>query len=295
MIAIDIKHMRYFVAIVKYGSMTGASNHLYISQPTISKAIQDIETELGMSLFDRTKKKIALTDAGSVFFDQCEEILRLHSELPNDLKNMIGMRQGHIKIGLPPIMDAGKLMAIIKDFHDLYPKITFQLIESGSRTIESRLIQNEIDIGITVLPTESDRFDNFNFISESLCLVVHENHQLAPSPSVNLEELKYESFIMFNEDFYLNEIITSACKNAGFIPAIISKTSQWNFIEEMIERELGVCIMPESVAKLLKSSSVTVKIEEPVLKWRLGVIWNKDKYINFITEEWLKFFQQHYS
>ncbi|AKG75210.1 LysR family transcriptional regulator [Salinicoccus halodurans] len=291
----DIKHMRYFVAIVKYGSMTGASNHLYISQPTISKAIQDIETELGMSLFDRTKKKIALTDAGSVFFDQCEEILRLHSELPNDLKNMIGMRQGHIKIGLPPIMDAGKLMAIIKDFHDLYPKITFQLIESGSRTIESRLIQNEIDIGITVLPTESDRFDNFNFISESLCLVVHENHQLAPSPSVNLEELKYESFIMFNEDFYLNEIITSACKNAGFIPAIISKTSQWNFIEEMIERELGVCIMPESVAKLLKSSSVTVKIEEPVLKWRLGVIWNKDKYINFITEEWLKFFQQHYS
>lgn len=287
--------MRYFVAIVKHGSMTEASNRLYISQPTISKAIQDIETELGMSLFDRNKKKIALTDAGKVFFDQCEEILRRHSELPNDLKNMVGMRQGHIKIGLPPIMDAGKLMAIIKDFHDLYPKITFQLIESGSRTIESRLIQNEIDVGITVLPTESDHFDNFNFISESLCLVVHENHSLASSQAVSLKELKSENFIMFNEDFYLNEIITSACKNAGFIPDIISKTSQWNFIEEMIDRELGICIMPESVAKLLKSSSVTIEIEEPILEWRLGVIWNKDKYMNFITKEWLKFFQQHYT
>lgn len=275
--------------------MTEASNRLYISQPTISKAIQDIETELGMSLFDRNKKKIALTDAGKVFFDQCEEILRLHSELPNDLKNMVGIRQGHIKIGLPPIMDASKLMAIIKDFHELYPKITFQLIESGSRTIESRLIQNDIDIGITVLPTESDHFDNFNFISEPLCLVVHENHPFSGNQSVQLKELESENFIMFNEDFYLNEIITSACKNAGFIPDIISKTSQWNFIEEMIDRELGISIMPKSVAKLLKSSSVTVNITEPNLNWRLGVIWHKDKYINFITKEWLKFFQQHYT
>ncbi|WP_411844474.1 cidABC operon transcriptional activator CidR [Salinicoccus sp. HZC-1] len=290
----DIKHMRYFVAIVKAGSMTEASNRLYISQPTISKAIQDIETELGISLFDRNKKKIALTDAGRVFYDQCEEIIRLHTELPNDLKNMVGIRQGHIKIGLPPIMDVSRLMIIIKDFHDLYPKITFQLIESGSRTIESRLIQNEIDIGITVLPTESDHFDNFNFISESLCLVVHENHPLASRESVHLKELKSESFIMFNEDFYLNEIIASACKNAGFMPDIISKTSQWNFIEEMIDAELGICIMPESVAKLLKSSSVTMQITEPALKWRLGVIWNKDQYINFITKEWLKFFQQYY-
>src|SRR5699024_3235757 len=169
---IDIKHMQYFVAIVKDGSMTEASHRLYISQPTISKAIQDMETQLAMSLFDRNKKKIALTDAGSIFFEQCEEILQRHAVLAKAYEHMQGMRQWHIKIGLPPIMDAGKLMAIIRDFHDLYPKITFQLIESGSRTIESRLIQNEIDVGITVLPTESDRFDNFNFISESLCLVV---------------------------------------------------------------------------------------------------------------------------
>src|SRR5699024_7347430 len=215
---IDIKHMQYFVAIVKYGSMTEASHRLYISQPTISKAIQDIETELGMSLFDRNKKKIALTDAGRIFFDQCEEILRLHAELPHVLEHMVGMRAGHLKIGLPPIMDAGELMALVRDIHDLYPIITFQRIEGGSRQLEPRLIQNENDVGITVMPTESDRFDNFNFISESLCLIVHENPPLAPKHSVHLKKLKHESFIMFNEDFYLNEIITSACKNAGFMP-----------------------------------------------------------------------------
>src|SRR5699024_12444236 len=73
---------------------------------------------------------------------------------------------------------------------------------------------------------ESDRFDIFNFISESLCLVVHENHPLASKHSVHLKELKHESFIMFNEDFYLNEIITSACKNAGFMPRSEEHTSE---------------------------------------------------------------------
>lgn len=290
----DIKHMRYFNAIVRYGSMTEASNQLYISQPTVSKAIHDLESELGMSLFDRNSRQIVLTDAGRVFFDQSEEILRRHSELSNDLKNMVGMRQGHIRIGLPPIMDVSRLMGIIKDFHDMYPAITFQLIESGSGTIESRLRQDDIDIGITVLPTEGQDFDSFTFITEPLCLVVNKNHPLAAQGSVQLKQLKNENFIMFNEDFYLNEIITSACKNAGFNPSIFSKTSQWHFIEEMIDAELGICVMPQSVASLLKSSSVTVDIEAPVLKWRLGVVWNKQRYMNFITKEWLKFFQGYY-
>ncbi len=290
----DIKHMRYFAAIVQHGSMTEASNQLYISQPTISKAIHDVETELGMQLFDRNRRKFVLTDAGKVFYDQCEEILRRHSELKNDLKNMVGMRQGEIKIGLPPIMDVGRLMGIVKDFHELYPEITFQLIESGSGTIETRLRQDAIDIGITVLPTEGEDFDAFNFLTEPMKLVVHKDHRLADETSIDLKALKEEHFIMFNEDFYLNEIITSACKNAGFTPKVVSNTAQWHFIEEMINAELGACILPESVAALLKSSSVTVDIHEPVLKWRLGVIWNRDRYMNFITKEWLKFFQQYY-
>ncbi|TVT28958.1 LysR family transcriptional regulator [Salinicoccus cyprini] len=290
----DIKHMKYFSAIVKYGSMTEASNRLYISQPTISKAIHDVEVELGMQLFDRNRRRFVLTDAGRVFHGQCEEILRRHAELHSDLKNMVGMRQGQIKMGLPPIMDVSRLMKIIKDFHTLYPEITFQLIESGSGTIETRLRQDDINIGIAVLPTEGDDFDSFNFLTESLSLIVHKHHKFAGEQSVELAALENEHFIMFNEDFYLNEIITSACKNAGFTPKVISETAQWHFIEEMVSAELGICILPKSVASLLNGDSVTLEITDPVLKWRLGVIWNRDRYMSFIVKEWLKFFQQYY-
>lgn len=291
----DIKHMRYFTAIVKHGSMTEAANQLYISQPTISKAINDVEAELGVRLFNRNRKQFELTDAGQMFYDQSEEILRMHEALAYDLKNMVGVKHGHIRIGLPPIMDVSPLMAIMKTFHDKYPEITYQLVESGSGTIEQRLRQYDIDIGITVLPTEGADFDAFTFLSETLCLVVHPNHPLAESSSIGLDALKDSDFIMFNEDFYLNEIITSACKNAGFTPKVIAKTSQWHFIEEMIQSELGVCILPKSVAQLLGSPSVAVEITEPVMRWRLGIIWNRDRYMNFITKEWLKHFQDTFA
>ncbi len=295
MTSMDIKHMRYFTAIVKHGSMTEAANQLYISQPTISKAINDVEAELGVRLFNRNRKQFELTDAGQMFYDQSEEILRMHEALAYDLKNMVGVQHGHIRIGLPPIMDVSPLMAIMKTFHDKYPKITYQLIESGSGTIEQRLRQYDIDIGITVLPTEGADFDAFTFLSETLCLVVHPNHPLAESRTIGLDALRDADFIMFNEDFYLNEIINSACKNAGFTPKVIAKTSQWHFIEEMIQSELGVCILPKSVAQLLGAPSVAVEITEPVMRWRLGIVWNRDRYMNFITKEWLKHFQETFA
>lgn len=294
MIIIDIKQMRYFVTIVKEGGMTEAADHLFISQPTISKAIRDIEDELDVKLFDRGKRRLSLTDAGKVLFDQCEEILRLHEKLPVDLKNMVGIYQGQLKIGLPPLMNVSKLIKVMKEFHENYPQVTFQLIEGGSRSIEDLLEKNEIDLGITVLPTEGRNFDTYHFIHEPLILVAHPEHPLVSRNSIQLAELESEQLIMFDEDFYLNEIIMSACKSAGFVPDIIAWTAQWKFIEEMVDANLGVCILPKSSASMLDPSFVTVEITHPELYWRLGIVWNKHQHMAALTKEWLKFFEYAY-
>lgn len=287
--------MKYFVTIIKEQGMTEAADVLFISQPTLSKAIKDIEAELDVTLFDRDKRRLALTDAGRVLFDQCEEILRLHQRLPADLKNMMGIYQGQLRIGLPPLMNVRKLIKVIKDFHRQYPEVTFQMIEGGSRAIEQHLENNEIDVGITVLPTHSKSFESYRFIHEPLSLVVHQDHPLAAENSIELSLLEKEQLIMFDEDFYLNEIIMSACKTAGFVPDIIAWTAQWKFIEEMIDANLGVCILPKSSASMLHESFVTVDISNPEMHWKLGVIWNKAEHLNALTREWLNFFEAAYS
>ena len=108
--------------------------------------------------------------------------------------------------------------------------MTYNLNESGGKSIETRLINDQIDIGITTIPIDENVFDYLPLYSEDLRLVVSKEHDLASRDSVTMAELKNEDFILFNEDFYLNDKII-ATKNAGFLPNTVSNVSQWNFIE----------------------------------------------------------------
>ena len=288
----DIQHMVYFVEVVKQGSMTKASEKLFIAQPTISKTIKNLEDELQLILFDRSKKSLKLTDAGKIFFEQCNEIVNLYKDLPVVMDNLLGVKTGHLKIGLSPIMNVKKLIKILADFHNCYPNITYELIENGGKTIEQSIRIDELDVGITALPVDDRLFQSFPFYEEELKLVVNKNHPLADKEKVSLIQLENEGFILFNENFYLNDIITDSCKRAGFIPHIVSKISQWNSIEQMIIAQIGIGILPKSIIEMLSDDVRSVSIESPSIVWQLGVIWKNNKYMNFVTKEWLHFMQK---
>ncbi|WP_026771669.1 LysR family transcriptional regulator [Sediminibacillus sp. JSM 1682029] len=288
----DIRHLKYFIEVCQYNSFTRAADHLYVTQPTISKMIKNLEAELGVELFDRSKKQLELTDAGRIILEQAHTIDKAFDNLQTELDDLLGLQKGHIRIGLPPIMDADKFIRILGDFHQLYPQITFQLIENGTKKIEEDIYHDELDVGITVLPTMEDEFHYFSFMKEELRVVVPESHSLASRKQVKLEELKEQQFILFNKDFALNDQISEACRNAGFIPRVVAESSQWDFIGKMIATDLGICILPYSVSQLLKEKVRTIKIVKPTIEWDLAVIWRKNHYLSYATREWLEYTQE---
>ncbi|MCD8838919.1 cidABC operon transcriptional activator CidR [Staphylococcus arlettae] len=288
----DIKQMSYFVEVVNEGGMTNASKSLYIAQPTISKAVKDIEKELGMPLFDRSKRELKLTDAGQVFYQKCKEILALYNNLPVEINSLLGLETGHISIGLSAVMNMNKFIQILGEFHKLYPNITYNLVENGGKMIESQLANDEIDIGITTLPVDSTIFNSIPLYQEDLKLVLNKEHHLAHRKTVEMKELANEDFILFNEDFYLNDKIREAAKNAGFIPKTISKISQWNFIENLLNAHLGVSILPDNIVRMLDSNFKHININDSAMKWELGVIWKKEKYLSHATRQWIDFMSQ---
>lgn len=208
------------------------------------------------------------------------------------MNNLLGMKQGHIKIGLPPIMNVKLFIHTLGEFHESYPDISFELLESGSKRIEESIINDEVDVGITVLPTDTDTFHQFFLLEEQLKLVVPRSHKFAEREKVSLIELKDDDFILFSEDFILNDRITEACKTAGFIPKVIAESSQWYFIEQMITASLGVSILPASIIDTLKEDVVSIEIADPSILWQLAIIWKKNSYTSFVTKEWLKFMQE---
>ncbi|WP_433748012.1 cidABC operon transcriptional activator CidR [Falsibacillus pallidus] len=285
----DIKHLQYFIEVANFNSFSRAAENLFITQPTISKMIKNLETELGIELFERSRKQLTLTDAGKIILEQAKLIDTAFKNLETELDNLTGLKKGHIRIGLPPIFNAHFFLKIVGKYHEMYPGITFQLVEDGSKKIEDDVSNNLLDAGVIVLPTKNDLFDHFAFMEEDLKLIIHPSHPLADREEINLVELKNESFILFNKDFVLNDRIVHSCTSVGFTPHIISESSQRSFIEEMVESKLGVSLLPESVCHNLNKNVKSVKIVNPSISWNLAIIWGKNQYMSYAAKEWLQF------
>ncbi|MDH9599573.1 cidABC operon transcriptional activator CidR [Staphylococcus capitis] len=288
----DIKHMKYFVEVVKQGGMTNASKSLYIAQPTISKAIKDIEAEMAVPLFDRSKRNLVLTDAGKIFFNKCKEIISLYDNLPTEINSLYGLETGHINISMSAVMSMRKFIGILGDFHQLYPNITYNLIESGGKTTENLILNDEVDIGVTTLPVDHHLFESISLNKEDLRVVLHREHPLAYKTKIKMEELAEENFILFNEDFYLNDKIIENTKNAGFVPNMASQISEWNVIENLIINKLGITILPATISELLNDDVKMIQLENANTEWELGVVWKKDKRLSHATNKWIEFLKE---
>lgn len=286
---VDIKHMKYFIEVVKQGGMTNTSKSLYIAQPTISKAIKDIENEMGTPLFDRSKRHLILTDAGQIFYEKSKEIVALYDYLPSEMERLNGLETGHINMGMSAVMNMKILINILGAFHQQYPNVTYNLIENGGKTIEQQIINDEVDIGVTTLPVDHHIFDYTTLDKEDLRLIVSREHRLAKYETVKLEDLAGEDFILFNKDFYLNDKIIENAKNVGFVPNTVAQISQWHVIEDLVTNELGISILPTSISEQLNGDVKLLRIEDAHVHWELGVVWKKDKQLSHATTKWIEF------
>lgn len=288
----EIKQIKYFVEVVRQGGMTQASEHLYIAQSTISKAIKNIENEYDITLFDRSQKEIKLTDIGQTFYDNSLEFLALFEKLSLEMNDVVNVQKGHIKIGLSPMMNVQMFTNALNQFHKLYPNVTYEVIEGGGKIVENLTANDEVDIGITTLPVDHTLFHSIPLYNEELLLVVSNDHHLAHLKKVDLAELKDEEFVLFHDDYYLKDQIIENCKRIGFYPKTVANISQISFIANMIQQGIGISIVPESLVHLMGDNVTSIQLENVELSWHLGAIWRKDAYLNFVTRQWIDFISQ---
>lgn len=289
----EIKQMKYFVEVVKNGGMTRASKHLYIAQSTISKNIKSIEDEFNVTLFDRRKKHIILTDIGQIFYDKCVEALAILDDLSLEMNDVTNIERGHIRLGVSAIMDVRLFTESLNQFHSMYPNVTYEVVEGGGKAVEFYLNNDEIDVGITTLPVDDDIYHAVPLYKEKLMLVVDKNSKYAKQSAVYLGDLKNERFIMFHDDYYIKDQIIESCRKVGFHPKVVAKMAQITFIENMILDGIGVSILPESIVSILNKDITGIEITGADVNWNLGIIWKKESYINYVTREWINFLKSY--
>jgi len=244
----DIRHLEYFTEVARHKSFTKAAQVLHITQPTISKMVKTLEDELGVTLICRSAKQIELTDAGQAVFSQAQQVLASFQNLTSKLADVMNIKRGRIRIGLPPIASSSLFPRVIGEFNKAYPEINLQLIEVGSKMVKKGVTEGTLDIGVVCsLPTEQDNFEVLSFIEDPLMLIVNPEHRLAEREKVDFADLKEESFVLYREDFSLHDRIVERCIQSGFHPKILCESSQRDFMTEAVAANLGIALLPKKI------------------------------------------------
>lgn len=289
----DIRHLTYFIEVAKYKSFTKASKSLHLSQSTISKAVKSLEEELNVELIDRSAKNIELTDAGEIVLAEGEMIMESLNDLSAHLYDLMNLKKGKVKIGIPPIIGFLFFPKIIKGFNQLYPDINIKIYEGDSKKVKQEVKDGILDLGVVMLPADEKEYDIIPLIHEEMALFVHHSHPFAYRGKVEMRELQNETFILFMEKFAIHDIIIQECLKAGFSPKIAYESSEWDFISGMIEENLGISIFPRPITRKVDQDLIKAIPFHPRFPWELGIISKRKKrsspaaraFIQYITAE----------
>lgn len=288
----DLQQLKYFVEVARQKSFTKASHILLVSQPSISKLIKNLEDELKVTLLDRSERKIELTDVGRIVYEQALKILQSVEDVYSSVDELVHMEKGTIHMGLMPSIGVLLFPKILAGFKSKYPQIDIDMVQYSAKQLTRKVKQGEIDLGVTVMPVDTELFEIIPLLSEELVVIVDYEHWLVEKESVHLSELKHESFILLTEDYVLHDVVKRACVQSGFEPKIAFKSSLWDIMGEMVATQVGISIIPRSMVSRFNNENVhAISISYPSIDWEVVLIYKKNKYLSFAARAFINYVQ----
>jgi DNA-binding transcriptional LysR family regulator len=283
----ELRALRYFVEVVRQQSFTVAAERLFVTQPTISKMVKALEEEVGAPLLLRDGRQMVLTDEGRILFQRGQEVLAAHAQLQAELGDIGTLGRGELTIGTPP-MGGPLLTPAIAEFKRRYPKVELKLFEQGSRGIEAALMAGELELGGLLLPVDAASFDVLPISRHLLWLVARGDSRWDGAQQVRLADLAAEPFIFYGESLALNDVVTRACRDAGFTPTIVARSSHWDFMAALVLAGLGIALLPALYCRRLDAAQFTCRpVSEPEIPWEMAVGWRRNGYLSHAARAWL--------
>lgn len=245
----EIRHLLYFKAVAEELHFTSAAAKLFISQPPLSRQVKELEDELGVQLFTRNNKRVALTDAGKYFKGEVDAILARLEETKSIVKQIHSGESGEFKIGYISSVYQTHLAEVLKAMHQVFPYVKTSLYEVPTVIQVQDLEQGKLDAGILRAPVKSAKLTVKSLFFDPFMVVVPlKDEQFNTFPEM-ASFLKQSPFIFFNKTYapYYNDKLLEICGRMGFTPAITHEVNNVHSILQLVEAGLGVSILPASL------------------------------------------------
>jgi len=273
----DIRQMRYFIAIAEEKNITAAANRLHMSQPPLSLQLKQMEEELGVMLVERNGKRLELTDKGKVLYRHALNIVHSFEEVKNELQETDEGRKGNLSIGINTL-SVPEFPDWIEHFHAAYPLVYLRVVQNDSAYLTELVKNRLIELALIRLPLPNRDVNYLHLYNEPFVFVCRKQGE----ESITIEEISTFPLILpSTEGLGSFNIIHEAFSREQLPLNVVCECSDMKVLMELVSSGIGSTIVPKSVFQSYGHSSLFAReIKDSVLKSSVGLIWLKQHYLS---------------
>jgi LysR family transcriptional activator of glutamate synthase operon len=264
----ELRQLRYLVALADEQHFTRAAAREHIAQPALSQQIRRLEQELGLALVERTTRRVTITEAGQTLVARARRILSEVDGANAEMQALAGVRTGHVMVGTMHTMGPVDVSLALAVFHQRHPGVELTVREQSSEELAEMLRDDVLDLAFLSVTErmESHGLGLQQLVSEELVVVLPADHPLAGRGTLRMADLADEQFISYREGARLRELLTFAARHAGFEPQIKLESNESERIKRLVARDMGVAILPRSDAERPGTQVAVATLTDPALR-----------------------------
>jgi len=273
-VQVELRQLQYFVRVARLQHVTKAAEELHVAQSAVSRQIHRLEEELGARLFQQKGRNVQLTPVGQLFLRRAESLLTDLDRSVTEIREFLDPEAGEIRLGFPHSLGYHLIPHVVAAFRKLHPNVKFRFRQGMYASLIRDVAEGEIDLAfISPNPENHEQVTGEVVLTEELFAILPENHPLALEVSIDLAQLRDESFVLFSQGYSLRPIVWDACKHSGFTPIIGFEGEETDTIRGLVAAGMGVSLLPEMA--LYRTSTMmpaVVKISRPHVTRTIGLI-----------------------
>lgn len=271
----ELRHLRYFIAVAEEQSFTRAAERMHITQPPLSRAIADLEAEVGTRLLERTTQSVRLTDAGLLFLEHAHTAVQSACMAKEAAQWAAQGQAGRLNIGFVGAAAYSFLPQVLRTYRQAFPRVALNL---STMTIERQLealLSGDIDVGLLRPPVNEPQISTVQLLRERFVVALPDIHPLSASECVALKELEIEPLVVFprGEGLGFYAEVMAICRRAHFVPRIAQEATPMQTLIGLVGAGMGIAIVPASAMALHLPGVVYRPIRDAFAVTTFSVAW----------------------
>jgi LysR family cyn operon transcriptional activator len=270
---IELRHLRYFLAVAETAHFTRAAEKLHVTQPTLSQQIRQLEGQLDLELFDRVGRSVKLTAAGETLLPHARKVLHELESAQTALDEMHGLKRGLLRVGIVQTVNACVIPDIVARFGAAHAGIRVECAEMAVADIEADLESGKLDLGVSFLPPTRKSLTGEKLFTEELVAVVADGHALAKRRRMRMRELKFQPLALLSRKYCTRQLIDCALAEAGVEPEVRVEMNSVASLLSTVRRTELVSLLPSLALCAQDRGLKTIALTEPTPHRAIGLVW----------------------